>query len=271
MGARDSDEDWRGPAYDRFVAVTEIPLLILAVVFIPVLVIPEVSHPSAAERSGLSVLDYCIWGVFAAEYLTRLGLARRRSSFVRHNLLDLAIVALPMLRPLRIVRSARAVRALRLGRLSALLGGSTTRTKRSLHARAVTYVLIVSGSLTIVCSVLMLDFERHARGANIRTYGDALWWSVTTVSTVGYGDRYPVTTAGRIVALALLLAGVSLFGVVTASVAAWFVRRIEDDPEPGGDDIVGRLERVEASLARIEAVLTQRTEETTWDSRTANR
>jgi voltage-gated potassium channel len=117
----------------------------------------------------------------------------------------------------------------------------------------------------------MLDVERHAHGANIKTYGDALWGAVTTVSTVGYGDRYPVTTAGRIVALALLLAGVSLFGVVTASVAAWFVRHVEDDPAPEGDDIVGRLERVEASLARIEAALIQRTRETTWDLRTANR
>lgn len=265
------DQDWRSPAYERFVAATEIPLLILAVVFVPVLVIPEVSQPSAAQRSGLNVLDYSIWVVFAVDYLTRFALARKRKAFVRSNLLDLAIVALPMLRPLRIVRSARAVRVLRLGRLSALLGGSTVRTKRSLHARAVTYVLIVSGSLTVVCSVLMLDVERHAHGANIRTYGDALWWSATTISTVGYGDRYPVTTAGRIVALALLLAGVSLFGVVTASVAAWFVQRIAEGPEPGGDDIVGRLERLEASLARIEGVLTQNTKGSTWDSRTANR
>lgn len=250
-----SDADWRGPDYDRFVALTEVPLLILAGVFIPVLVIPEVSHPSPSAREGLAVLDYTIWGVFAVEYLVRLSLARRRLLFVRHNLVDLAVVALPMLRPLRVVRSARGVRILRLGRLVALLGGSTVRTKRSLHARAVTWVLFVSGSLTIVCSILMLEVERHAQGSNIHSYGDALWWSVTTVSTVGYGDRFPVTSAGRVIALGLILAGVSLFGVVTASIAAWFVRRIEEDPAPGGDDIVGRLERVEASLARIEAAL----------------
>jgi voltage-gated potassium channel len=252
--------DWGGPAYRKFVEVTEIPLLLLAVVFIPVLVIPEVAHLTPTQKDSLQLLDYCIWGVFVAEYLVRLVLAQRRLMFVRHNVIDLFIVALPMLRPLRIVRSARALRLLRLSRLLALVGASGERTRRSLHARAATYVLLISGALTLVCSVLILDVERHARGSNIRSYGDALWWAVTTVSTVGYGDRFPVTTAGRIVALTLILAGVSLFGVVTASIAAWFVRHVEDDPPPGGDDMIGRLERVEASLARIEARLAERME-----------
>jgi len=66
---------------------------------------------------------------------------------------------------------------------------------------------------------------RRARrpDASITTFGDSLWWTVTTISTVGYGDRYPVTVEGRIVAAVLMVAGIALLGVVTASIASWFV------------------------------------------------
>ena len=70
---------------------------------------------------------------------------------------------------------------------------------------------------------LEVDVERGAHGANITTFGDALWWAMTTVTTVGYGDQFPVTTTGRIVAAALMLVGISLLGLITATVAASFV------------------------------------------------
>jgi len=101
---------WRSPRYDRYTEAAEIPLLALSVLLIPVLVLPEISKLGSAERAGLDVIDCGVWAVFIADYLTRLGLARNRTAFIRGNLLDLALVALPMLRPLRLARATRLVR-----------------------------------------------------------------------------------------------------------------------------------------------------------------
>jgi voltage-gated potassium channel len=72
--------------------------------------------------------------------------------------------------------------------------------------------------------------ERGVEGSNIKNFGDGLWWAVTTVTTVGYGDRFPTTSTGRVLAVCLMLVGISLMGVITASVAAWFVKMSQDDP-----------------------------------------
>ena len=76
-------------------------------------------------------------------------------------------------------------------------------------------------------AVTVLDVERGDSDANITTFGDALWWAATTVTTVGYGDRYPVTLEGRLIAFALMLVGISVVGVVTASVAAWLIASVD--------------------------------------------
>lgn len=248
-----SDQVWRTPALDRFVRWTEWPLLALAVMMIPILIIPAVSHTPGGERSLLDDLDWAIWAVFVVEYIVRLVLAADRRAFVRHNLFDLALVAIPMLRPLRVARVARALRVTRLGML---LGSGTQRSKGSLRNAAVLYALVVSGALTLLCSVLILDAERGDPKANIRSYGDAIWWALTTVSTVGYGDHYPVTALGKVVAMVLIVAGVSLFGVVTAAVASYFVEHVAKDATASeGESVEARLGRLEEAAARIEAAL----------------
>jgi voltage-gated potassium channel len=71
------------------------------------------------------------------------------------------------------------------------------------------------------------DAERHSESANITTFGDAAWWTLTTMSTVGYGDRFPTTVEGRLIAVGLMVAGIALLGVITGTIATWFVDRIE--------------------------------------------
>ena len=94
-----------------------------------------------------------------------------------------------------------------------------------------------------VAALAVLDAERDAPDASITTFGDALWWTITTISTVGYGDRYPVTVQGRVVAGALMVAGIALLGVVTASIASWFVESVRANDR--------ETERVEAQLAEV--------------------
>jgi len=237
-------QDWRGQHYRRYEELAATPPLVLSVLLIPVLVIPlAVRHLTGAQRDALEATDYTIWVVFAADYVTRLCLAQRRGAFVRHNLADLLLVALPMLRPLR---AARLLRLARFGRLAKLLRVVGRHSERSLHARAVGYIAVIAGATSLLAALVVANLEQDQPGATIHGFGDGIWWAFTTVSTVGYGDRYPVTPGGRAVAAALMVVGVSLFGTITASVATYFVRHVRQQPDDVTTrDLADRLDRLE--------------------------
>jgi voltage-gated potassium channel len=92
-------------------------------------------------------------------------------------------------------------------------------------------VFIASIFVAYISAVQITISERDLVGSNIKNFGDGLWWAITTVTTVGYGDRYPTTTEGRFLAVLLMFVGISLVGVITASVAAWFVKMSANDAE----------------------------------------
>jgi voltage-gated potassium channel len=169
---------------------------------------------SGGLAHGLAVFGISVWVIFVADYLIRVALAHDRLRFVRGHLWDLAVIGLPMLRPLR------ALRAL------AVLGFLNRQSGAAFRGRVIAYVV---GAVTLavgIAALAVLDAERQAENPNITTFGDALWWGTTTITTVGYGDRYPTTGAGRLVGFGLMLAGIALLGVVTASVASWFIEKI---------------------------------------------
>jgi voltage-gated potassium channel len=261
---------WRQQAFDRFSATVELPMLVLTLVMVPILIIPFVADLAPGLESLLLSIDYFIWAIFAVEYLVRLVLAPRRRHFFVHNLPDLVVVAVPMLRPLRIVRSARLLRFLRLGRLTALAGQGTHKSKRSLHVQGLNYVLVVTGALVLVTSLVVYDLERQAPGSTITSWPDGLWWALSTVMTVGYGDKVPVTAGGRAVAVVLMVGGIALLGVITAAIAATFVahsqgqhdeaeKRRDDETEDRLVEVLARVTALEASLSSIAEALTTTT------------
>ncbi|TFC93509.1 two pore domain potassium channel family protein [Cryobacterium sp. TMT3-29-2] len=154
------------------------------------------------------------WLIFAFDYLVNLYLAPDRGHWFVTHLFDLVVVFLPVLRPLRLLR---LVTMLPIFQRSP---GQAVRSRVGLYLVGASSLLIWMGSLAA------LDAERSAPGANITTLGDSVWWAFVTVSTVGYGDYFPVTGAGRLVAVALMLGGVTLVGVVTATLASWIIDRI---------------------------------------------
>ena len=91
-------------------------------------------------------------------------------------------------------------------------------------------VLLTSIFIAYISAVQITITERSVEGSNIKNFGDGIWWAITTVTTVGYGDRYPTTSQGKVMAVGLMILGISLMGVVTASVAAWFVKMSQDEP-----------------------------------------
>jgi len=157
--------------------------------------------------------------LFVVEYIARLWSARERRKYFLRHLPDLAIVALPMLRPLRLLRLLVLFRVINRKAADALQG------------RVPLYVTISAVTLVVCGALAVLDAERGHPHSNIQTFGQAVWWAVVTVTTVGYGDYFPVTTAGRFVAVGLMIGGVALIGVVTASFAAWFIDRVRDGDE----------------------------------------
>jgi voltage-gated potassium channel len=243
--------EWRAQAFERLSAGLEVPMMVLAFVMIPVLIVPLVVHNlSPSTRNALEALDYLIWGAFFLEYSVKLALAPNRRQFIRKNIPDLIVVAVPFLRPLRLVRSVRALRFLRLTRLGAFAGEGAKEAKKSLHSRSANYVLVVTGLIVLLTSVMVLDLERTAHDANIRSFGDALWWAVSTVTTVGYGDHFPVTPGGRAVAVILMMAGIALFGVLTAALAAFFVENSASGRSEAQmlEEVLSRLETIEGQL-----------------------
>jgi voltage-gated potassium channel len=243
----------RQAALERFERATELPLLILALAMIPLLLAPLVVSLSDTAEAAVMTADWFIWAAFAFEYVIRLALTDQRGRFVRRQWPDLLIIVLPFLRPLRIMRSARALRLLRLTRLAAVLAEVTGEGRRLLTRHKLHYALLVTMAMILGCALLVHAVE-EGHGGPIDSVGDAIWWSITTVTTVGYGDMFPVTPAGRGIAAVLMATGIALFGVLTANLAALLVDHGSTDDTD--DTIAARLDRIEAQLALLTRALT---------------
>ena len=242
-------------AYDRYVQFSHLPMTALAFVMIPVLLIPLIRPLHGALAASFDAVDYLIWVLFGADYGVRFGLAPDRVRFVRTHLLDLAVVLLPFLRPLRALRALRglgelrALRLLQASRLAAFVGTGLGHARAIIRRRGLHYVAGLVIAIMFVAAGLEVAFEAHAKGSTIHSYGGALWWAVVTVTSVGYGDQYPVTVAGRAVAVVLMITGIALFGVVAASIASYFVEQDTDHRvEERMDEILTVLHRLEARL-----------------------
>ena len=236
----------RQRALERFERAVELPLLILALVMVPLIVVPLLIDLPDPVEAAVVAADWFIWAAFALEYVIRLVLTDKRWRFVRREWPALLIIVLPFLRPLRVVRSARALRLLRLARLVGVLGAVGQQARRLLARHGLNYALLVTAVVILGAAALTLAVEEGGEGT-IDSFGDALWWALTTVTTVGYGDTFPVSPAGRGIAAFLMLAGIALFGVLTANVAAFF---IEQEQKP--DQMTERLDEVLRRLDRLE-------------------
>lgn len=232
-------------AFDRFSAAVELPLTVLSLLWLPVLIIPFGVHLAPDIADTFEAIDYFVWAAFVVEYLTKLYLSPARGRFITHHLLDLAVIALPLLRPLRVLR---LLRLFNLARAGVALANAVRRLRSVLTHRGLHFVLATVLGLIFVMAALELSFEHSAHGSSIHSYGDALWWAIVTVTTVGYGDRVPATAGGRGIAVVLMLVGIGLVGVLTATVASYFVEEKADRDKVEVDE---RLDRIERLLGQV--------------------
>lgn len=205
----------------RWEHLTAYPLTLLSILFIAVYAWP-ILEPSLDEhwRDVCEIGDLLIWAVFCIEYVARLLLSADKLRFVRTHWFDLSVLILPVLRPLRALRLLNALRVLNRHAVS------WTRGRLALYVVATTALIVLIGGLAV------LEAERGHPNSNINSYPQALWWAVCTITTVGYGDLYPETLEGRLVALGLMLGGLGLIGFTTGSLASWIVDQLSDSERP---------------------------------------
>lgn len=201
----------------RWEAQSSNVLVVAAVVFLAAYAWP-ILQPGLPHWADLACrwTNLVIWVVFGFDLTYRLVLAEHRRGFLRENWLDVVTLVLPFLRPLRALRVVLALNM--IGRR----GGAFSR------GRVVATVAASEGVVGVVAALAVLDAERGRAGSNIETFGDALWWAVSTITTVGYGDRYPTTGQGRLIAFGLMASGIALLGVITAAMASWFVAKLSE-------------------------------------------
>ncbi|NEE04599.1 potassium channel family protein [Phytoactinopolyspora halotolerans] len=199
------------------------PLLIIAALaFLGAYAWPIIDPAISDETKSLCAsVVWLTWALFVVDYGTRLFIAKDRWAFVRRNALELATVVLPMFRPLRLVRLLVVLEYVQ-------------RRAMSVRIKAGTYLATGGALLVFVGGLAITDAERGHPDALIANVGDGWWWAFVSMTTVGYGDMYPVTTTGRLVATVLMLAGIAVLGSVTGMVASWVLEQVKatnDDHE----------------------------------------
>jgi len=179
------------------------------------------------------------WAIFAIDYLWNIIVASNRKQWVLRHLPELFIVAVPTLRAFRLLRLLSLLVVIQK------LGGG------KLRGKIVTYIIGTTTMIIFISSLAILDLERNAPNTTITTFGDAVWWAIVTITTVGYGDLTPVTSGGRIVAVFLMISGISLLGTVTATLASWIVEKVSVETSKESDEATARIENELQELKRL--------------------
>lgn len=228
----------------------EWPVVVAALLTIPILVIQE-SHLGEPWGAIGTVLNWVTWGTFAIEAIVMLWVVERRGVWLRAHLIDMAVVVLtPPFAP----AAWQAGRIFRLGRLLRLVRIFSIR--RLLSLEGMKYAALVAAGTVVVGGAVFAAVEKEQH----LTTWDGIWWAVTTVTTVGYGDIYPKTDGGRIIAMAIMFVGIGFVALLTAFIADRFVHQQrqaaakEDRILSELHEIRGRLEKLEtADRVEIEA------------------
>ncbi len=193
------------------------PLVGLSLLYTFVYVYPIFAYPAPAWAATLChVGEYVIWALFVIDYAIQLSLAESRVRFLKKEWLALLFVVVPFFRPIRAVRGVIFLRQ------------ASTRRRESLMVTIPWILAATTTLMMIIMAAAILDVERFAPGGNIHTPSDALWWALTTVTTISYGDKYPVTNEGRLVAAILIIFGLGLLSSLTGYFASWVIQKVHE-------------------------------------------
>ncbi|MSU24030.1 MAG: ion transporter [Opitutus sp.] len=232
----------------------QLSLLVLSLLVLGALVADTFFALPGEISRVLRVVDTIVCGVFFVDFVLRFRAAPSKVQFMKWGWIDL-LASIPTLDSLRWGRAVRVFRMLRLLRglrsLQRVLAAVFAHRARG----GVASVALVSFLIVTFSSVGILLCERGP-AANIRSAEDAIWWSISTITTVGYGDRFPVTTAGRVVAGTVMVIGVGLFGTLSGLVAMFFLGESEEKIEREESEILLEIRALRSEVAELRGAKT---------------
>jgi voltage-gated potassium channel len=196
-------------------------VLVLSVYVLIALIVDTIFKVPSEIARVLNLVDNAICVFFLIEFGVRFYRADNKLKFMKWGWIDL-VSSIPNVDFLRAGRTLRLIRLLRTLRAFRSIKHLINHIFQNKAQGALTTVCILAIILIIFSSISVLQFETDPN-SNIKTAEDALWWSYVTITTVGYGDKFPITTGGRIIGVLLMTGGVGLFGTFTAFVSSWFL------------------------------------------------
>ena len=227
----------------------DLMVLVLSVFVLFLLAIDVFAPIDEATRDILYAADSIVCVFFLSDFFVGLYRAKSKLAYLKRNWIDF-VSSVPMVPYVRLGRLLRVLRLFRL--LRAYRSSHRLMQYILLHRQSSTFAAAIALTFMVVVlsSISMLEVEKLPE-SNIKTAGDAIWWSLTTMTTVGYGDKFPVSTPGRVIALFPMLCGIGIFGLVTSVIAAWFLKPAEQEQSREIDEITARLDRIEKLLERL--------------------
>lgn len=252
----DAVEVRRGPVetrsdrLDRTERVLRFPMAALGVAWAVIGIAVLTTDNRGLAPQALVASLFVIWLVIVVEVVLRYILVPNRGQYFASRRVEPAMVVIPLFQVWRLAG---------VERMTVLLGEGLERFVAILRHRSLFRVLLAAVGLLFIGAWLVLLFEEKTPGSNIHTFKDAIWWAVVTVTTVGYGDRFPISDGGRAVAIVLMMVGIGLIGVLTATVASFFVQEHTDankeQLQAAHQDLGARLTEIDARLGRLEVTL----------------
>jgi voltage-gated potassium channel len=227
--------------------VTKYPMALLGIAWLVIGITILTTDLNGSASTALVATLFVLWAVLLVEYLVRLVVTPDRRGYLKRRWVEPATVLAPPLQGWHVVG---------IERMTLLIHEGELRVETVLKHHGLFRVLIAAAATLLLGAWLVLLLDEHAKGSNIHNYPDALWWAVVTVTTVGYGDRYPISAGGRVVATILMLVGIGLIGVLTATVASVFIKEHTDanreELKKGHADLGQQLAVMSDRLAAIE-------------------
>lgn len=232
---------------DDIERITKYPMTLLGIAWLVIAIIVVTTDVNSAASTALVGTLFALWVILLVEYLVRLVISPDRRGYLKRRWVEPATVLAPPL---------QGWHFLGIEKMCLLIHEAALRVEAILKHHSLFRVLIAAAATLLLGAWLVLLFEENVKGSNIHNYPDALWWSIVTVTTVGYGDRFPVSSGGRAVASVLMMVGIGLIGVLTATVASLFIKEHTDanrqEYQRGHADLGQRLSVISDRLADVE-------------------
>lgn len=239
-GGRTAVRSERAELSEQLTAVLDPVMAGLGLAFLALLLIDVAGLDLGDRRPWLDSVLQVIWVIFLIEFGVRFAIAPEKGRFLRQNWFGAVSLALPFLRPLRALRAVRALRSLSLVRLLGGVNRGIRVLRRVTGGRQAAYLGTLTVFIVLAGAAGAVSFDRGLEGAPIQTFGDALWWATAMVTTIN-NELYAVSTEARVIAILMRLYAVSVFGLVTASIASYFIGRHNERTanRTEGEDVTG--------------------------------